>query len=188
MALLKEIDERRSRKTFRDSGSDGKDSISAEQLQELIRAAQRSPSCFNNQPGRFIVLAGEGCEMIHPALSRGNTWAKDAPAIIAIASHADLDCRITGRDYFMLGIGLQLENLILQAVHRGLFAHPIAGFNENIVKEALEIPDEYRVPVLVVIGHPNPDEELADKGRKPIGEVAFSNKWGIPLIDDSMEK
>ena len=81
----------------------------------------------------------------------------------------------------MLGCGLQLENLILQAVHRGMFVHPLAGFNEDIVKEILGVPDEYRVLVMIAVGYPDPVEELEDKGRKPMGEVAFRDRWGSPF-------
>lgn len=105
--------------------------------------------------------------------------------LMALASKPDLDCQITGRDYFMLGCGLQLENLILQAVHRGLFAHPMAGFREDMVKEALGIPEDYRVPVLVAIGYPDQEEVLEEKGRKPLGEIAFYGQWGIPIEKDN---
>lgn len=191
MSLLEEIEERRSRKSFlKKDGSPSPASVEVPEdiLAELITAAQLSPSCFNNQPARFIVMTGADLERLHPALSRGNAWAKEAPVIIAIASHPDLDCRITGRDYFMLGVGLQLENLILQAVHRGLFAHPIAGFKEEMVKEVLGIPDEFRVPTLVIIGYPDPDEELEEKGRKPMGEVAFQGKWDLPFEGRNSKK
>lgn len=77
----------------------------------------------------------------------------------------------------MLGCGLQLGNLILQAVHRGLFAHPMAGFKEEIAKEILGIPEEYRVIVLIAIGYPDKNEVLEEKGRKPLHEIAFRNHW-----------
>ncbi len=179
MAVMKEIIERRSRKSFMDKD------IPLDVLEELVRAAQLSPSCFNNQPGRFILVTGDEREKLHPALSRGNAWAKSAPALLALASKPDLDCQITGRDYFMLGCGLELENLILQAVHRGLFAHPFAGFKEDIAIDVLGIPDEYRVLVLIAIGHPDPEEVLEEKGRKPLEEVGFHQRWGNPITRDS---
>jgi len=172
MSLLREISERRSRKAFLDK------KVPDNILLELLRAAQIAPSCFNNQPGRFILITGDHLEEVHPALNRGNSWARRAPVLMALASRADLDCRITARDYFMLGCGLELENLILQAVHLGLFAHPMAGFKEDMLKGILGIPDDYRVIVLAAIGYPDMTEELEEKGRKPLGEVAFHQKWG----------
>lgn len=182
MGFLREIAERRSRKAFI------KREVPEEIIEEIIRAAQLSPSCFNNQPARFVVVSGASLETLHPALSRGNAWAREAPVLMALASKPDLDCQITGRDYFMLGCGLQLENLILQAVHRGLFAHPMAGFREDMVKETLGIPEDYRIPVLVALGYPDPEEVLEEKGRKPLGEVAFLNRWGDPMEPSNMDQ
>ena len=177
MALMNEITERRSRKIFL------RKEVPADVIKEILLAAQFSPTCFNNQPARFVVVTGESLDILNPVLSRGNAWAKEAPVLMALASKPDLDCQITGRDYFMLGCGLQLENLILQAVHRGLFAHPLAGFKEDMAKDVLGIPEEYQVLALVAIGYPDPEDELEEKGRKPMGEIAFRDRWGNPISD-----
>jgi nitroreductase len=42
--------------------------------------------------------------------------------------------------------------LILRATEMGLVAHPIAGFDEEIVKSVLEIPEDVTVITLVIIG------------------------------------
>ncbi len=100
----------------------------------LLEAARWAPSCFNNQPWRFVVSRGESLDAVRDCLSRGNGWARRATLIFTIASKPDLDCQIKGRDYYPLGIGLAVENLLLQAIHLGLVVHPIAGFNEERVK------------------------------------------------------
>lgn len=175
MALLPEILLRRSRKKFANRN------VPKEIVTEIITAAQLAPSCFNNQPARFIIVHDEHLKELHPALSRGNAWAKEAPFLLALTSRADLDCQITDRDYFLLGCGLQLENLILQAVHRGLFAHPLAGFNEDVARSALGVPVDHRIYTLVAVGYPDENEDLEDKGRKPMGEIAYDQSWGDPF-------
>ena len=175
MEMLHEITIRRSRKAPLPA------TVPRHIIRDLIRAAQLAPTCYNNQPARLVVVTGPDLPLIHPALSRGNSWARKAPVIIAVTSHPDLDCRIGDLDYYLLGMGLQLENLILEAVHHGLFAHPIAGFSEEKARLALGIPSNFRIPVLVIIGYPDPDEDLPDKGRKPMEEIAFEDQWGIPF-------
>lgn len=172
MALLPEILIRRSRNSFLDKD------VPLDILQELVRAAQISPSCFNNQPGRFVLTTGDNVKELHPVLTKGNAWAKKAPVLMALVSKPDLDCISKGRKYYSFDSGLELENFILQAVHRGLLAHPFLGFDEAIAKKALNIPEEYRVLVLVAIGYPDPDEELEEKGRKTLSEVLFHQRWG----------
>jgi len=42
--------------------------------------------------------------------------------------------------------------LILRAVELGIVAHPIAGYNEDKVKEILGIPEDMKVITLIIVG------------------------------------
>lgn len=137
----------------------------------LLEAARWAPSCANKQPWRLVVSMDESLSAVRAALNRGNGWAKNAPVLMALASKPELDCQLNGRDYHTLGLGLALENLLLQASHLGLVVHPMAGFDEAQVKAALQIPDDFRVYVLVAVGHPGTadhvDAETLTKEQKP---------------------
>ncbi len=161
------------------------DPLLKEEITKLIEAAHLAPSCFNNQPWRFVVATGEKLEAVKEALPGGNYWAKPAPAIIAVASQRDLDCKLSdNRDYFLFGCGLGVENLVLQATQMGLIAHPIAGYNPPKVKEALGIPEDYTLITLVVIGRhgdlsglneKHREIELGPRARRPLEEILG---WG----------
>ena len=141
--------------------------VSRDEITRLIEAAHLAPSCFNNQPWRFVVAQGEKLEAVKEALPDGNYWAKRASVIIAVASHRDLDCKLSdSRDYFLLGCGLAVENLVLQATQMGLVAHPIAGYDPLRVKEALEIPEDYVLITLVVVGRRGDVAVLSEKHRE----------------------
>ncbi len=159
-------------------------------IRTLFEAARWAPSCSNNQPWRIIAATDSKLEEIRNHLSRGNEWARNAACIFIFTSKPDLDCQITGRDYYTLGLGLAMENVLLQGVHLGLVAHPIAGFSEKGVKEVLNIPDEYRIHALIVLGYPG-NESAADtrtlekermpRERKTLKEIAFLNNWENPF-------
>lgn len=161
------------------------ESLPEGEVMKLIEAAHLAPSCFNNQPWRFIVISGEKLKEVKEALPEGNYWAKLTPLIIAVASHRDLDCKLSdGRDYFLFDCGLAVENLVLQATQMGLIAHPIAGYDPLRVKEALAIPKDYILITLVVVGKPGELGVLSDKHkqielgpreRKPLAEVMAKN-------------
>jgi nitroreductase len=160
--------------------------LEEDRLLSLLEAARWAPSCSNNQPWRIIVSRGESLDSVKECLSRGNSWARRAPVILTIASKPDLDCQITERDYYPLGIGLAIENVLLQGIHLGLVVHPIAGFKERRLKEALHIPDEYRVHALVIVGYPGSPEGLDEsvlqkekvpRERKSMEEIVFWEKW-----------
>ena len=164
--------------------------VSKEDLNLLLRAAHLAPSCFNSQPWRFIVVDdGNLLDEIKGAMPGGNYWTQPAPVIIAVTSHRDLDCKLSdGRDYFFLGCGMALGNLMIQATQMGLIAHPIAGFNPVKTKELLRIPEDYTLITLVIVGYPgNVDQlsekhrviELGERDRRPIDEVVCQNHYGF---------
>ena len=127
--------------------------ITEEIIQDLAESARLAPSCFNNQPWRYVfVYEEQQLREMYTVLNRGNQWAERASLIIAVFSEADLDCRIKGRDYFLYDTGTATGFLILKAAELGLVAHPIAGFDEEMVKGILHIPDYMTVITLLVVG------------------------------------
>jgi len=127
--------------------------ITEELVLDLVRNASLAPSCFNNQPWRFVfVYEQEVLEKMHDALSPGNEWAYGASMIIVVFSRREDDCIIKDREYYQFDCGLAAGFLILRAAELGLVAHPIAGFSPKKTKEILGIPEEYRVITLVIVG------------------------------------
>ncbi len=135
-------------------------------------------------------------DALHESLSEGNAWATKAPLIIAIAVRDADDCRLDdGRDYALFDAGLCAMNMMIQATAEGIVAHPIAGYNPKKAKAALGIPAEYVLAALLVVGRKGDPEapdaallkewqlksESGPRQRKPLGEVAFKDRWGEPL-------
>jgi nitroreductase len=143
--------------------------VTKSQIHKLAAAARLAPSCFNNQPWRYIFTYDPDLlNKLYTALSKGNDWARKASLIICVMSKKELDCIVAGREYYLFDTGLATANLILQATELGLVAHPIAGFSESQVKEALNIPDNFTVITLIIVGQkPNQvNPELNEKQLK----------------------
>ncbi len=127
--------------------------ISDELIYNLANSAILAPSCFNNQPERFIFVKNkEKLNELFSSLSKNNDWAKDASMIIVVYSKKDFDCDIKGREYYLFDTGLAVAFLILRATELGLVAHPIAGYDEDKVKEIFNLDSDTRVITLIVIG------------------------------------
>jgi nitroreductase len=160
-------------------------------MSTLAESAQLAPSCFNNQPSRFIFIYDRNSlKNIYETLSKGNKWAEKASLIVVVFSKRDFDCQIKDRDYYLFDIGLATGFLILRATELGLVAHPIAGYNEEKVKEILSIPNDMTVITLIIIGGKSDkiDPELSDKQieretKRPIrltfDKFVNRNKYGI---------
>ena len=127
--------------------------ITEDLINDLARYAQLAPSCFNNQPARFVVVYERGAlEKLHAALAKGNEWAKAGSMMIAVCGKMDADCIIKSRKYLLFDLGQAAAFLQLRATELGLVAHPIAGFDEDKVHEVLGIPEEMIVITMIIVG------------------------------------
>ena len=189
--IVRAIEQRRARRALSDRR------IDRASAGRLLEAAHLAPSCANNQPWRMIAVNDpETLDAVKAGLSKGNYWAEPSPLIVAFASQVDLDCRIPdGREYFLFGCGLAAMNLMLQATEMGLIAHPIAGFRQAEVKAALDVPKDYTVITLVIVGHPSDDlaalsethrdAETSERDRHPIESVV---SWNGFDFDDPVDE
>ena len=127
--------------------------ITEDMIRDLARYAGLAPSCFNNQPCRFVfVYDSQSLKNMKEALSKGNQWAYPASLIVAVFSRKEDDCIIKDRIYHQFDCGLAAGFLLLRATELGLVAHPIAGFSPKKTKEILGIPEEYEVITLIIVG------------------------------------
>ena len=89
---------------------------------------------------------------------------------------------------YIVDTGMAAAHMILRATELGLVAHPIAGFDENKVKEILGIPEEMTVITLVNIGkkrqelRPILSEQQAEAEQRrperlPLDKFTFRNKY-----------
>ena len=164
--------------------------IPDELIWDLAECASLAPSCFNNQPWRFVfVRAPEVLEEVHGALSKGNEWITDASMIIAVFSRKEDDCVIRDREYHLFDVGMATAFIILRATELGLVAHPVAGFSPRKVREVLGIPEDYQVVTLVNVGrHAETlhdkltEEQKAVEGerpeRHPFEMFAYIDRYG----------
>jgi nitroreductase len=180
--IVPEIETRRARRAL------SEEPVPEEVLARIMTAATYAPSCFNNQPWRFLVVSRDReLEIVKENLTGGNYWAKKAPVIVAVFTRPELDCRLSDRrDYAFFSTGLAVENLVLQATKEGLIAHPIAGYKPLPLKEAFGVDPEMILLTLVIIGYPGDEAHLNDKhrelehstrDRKPEDQVIMYNLW-----------
>ncbi|MGD2295199.1 MAG: nitroreductase family protein [Candidatus Aminicenantes bacterium] len=164
--------------------------IAEDLVKDLAGSARLAPSCFNNQPWRFVFVHDpEVLEKMHDALSQGNKWAHAASMIIAVFSKKEDDCMIRDREYHQFDCGLGAGFLIMRATELGLVAHPIAGYSPKKTKEILGIPEEYQVITLIIVGKHSDEISpvLSEKQvgwekkrpeRLPLEKFCFFNHFG----------
>ena len=146
--------------------------IDDEMVNTLVESVRLTPSCFNNQPWRFLFVRERSVlEELHTTLSRGNAWARTAPMIVAVFSRKELDCLIKEREYYLFDTGMATALLILRATELGLVAHPIAGYDEKPAKEVLGIPEEMKLITLLIVGRRAGETNPVLSGKQQAAEA-----------------
>ncbi len=164
--------------------------LDSEQLLAVLEAARWAATWGHRQPVRFIVgLRGDDTfRDITELLKRGNRYSHAAGALIMVCIDEGDDER-TAR-YAAVDAGAAIAQLTIEAVSRGLVAHPMAGFNADGACEVFAIPAGVRPVAVVAVGslgdYENAPPEILERDaqgrqRLPLEDVAFAGSWGSPL-------
>jgi nitroreductase len=171
---------------------DASKAVTQTQIIALLEAARWAPSCFGDQPWRFIVwdknVDDQAWQQAFDCIVPSNqTWAKDAPVLVLICADTLFSHNQTPNKWAQYDTGAAAVSLCLQATSMGLVTHQMGGFNGDKTREAFSIPAQYNPISMLAVGYegdPNnlPDDlkarELAERKRKPIGELFFNSVWG----------
>ncbi|MFE2750483.1 nitroreductase family protein [Actinosynnema sp. NPDC059335] len=173
---------------------DGTAEVSPDTVRVLLEAARWAASHGNTQPARFLVghRGDDTFERIFAALRPGNrSWAGRA-SVLLVGAVAEADERgpVPNTEF---GLGLAVQNLVLQAVDLGLVTHQMGGFDPDAVRVAFGLPDHVRPVVVIAVGVLGDDADLPEelrarerrpRTRKPLSETVFTGRWGRPAFAD----
>ena len=138
--------------------------VTDDQLIALLEAGRWAATWGHRQPVRFVVgRRRAGAERpgdepsddaaftaISALLRRGNSYAKAAAALILVCADEGEDDRTAL--YAGVDAGAAMANLAIEAVSRGLIAHPMAGFDVDGAREVFDLPVGVRPLAVVAVG------------------------------------
>ncbi len=161
--------------------------VTLEQLTALLEAARWAATWGHRQPVRFLVgLRGdETFGALASTLKRGNAYALGAGALILVCADEGPDEKTAL--YSGVDAGAAIANASIEAVARGLIAHPMAGFDVDAARAAFGVPDQVRPLAVLAVGtlgdYTTADQAIVDRDsqpreRLPLEQVAFSGRWG----------
>lgn len=162
------------------------EALDREEVAAVIEAARQAPSCFNEQPWRFIVAQdAESLAVLRSFLSEKNLrWAGKAPVLILILATKTFKASGKPNRWNQFDSGTAWGFLSLEALRRGYVTHGMAGFSRVRATETLKIPEDYDVIAMVAMGrYGNPEELDADfleeeqpSERMPLEEILLDYK------------
>lgn len=131
-----------------------KDKISREDIYQVLEAARYAPSCFNEQPWRFLIAdSEESLIKMRSALYDSNQrWANNAPTLILIC--AEQSFAQNGKDNYwhMFDAGTAWGFLALEAHKIGLITHAMGGFSRKKIREIFQISENLTIITVVAMG------------------------------------
>ncbi len=168
--------------------------MSGQALQEdefmpLLEAARWAPSSYNEQPWRFIYAKRDTPEwqvLFDLLVPFNQEWCKNGAVLVVICSkNASMHGGLNYTHSFDAGAAWQ--NFALQGHLKGLIVHGMGGFDHEKARETLQIPGEYTVEAMAVIGKPGDVKNLPEymrenekpSGRKHIQEIVCEGTFGF---------
>ncbi len=169
-------------KRFSGYSYDAEKGVTQEQLTAIFQAGQSAPSCYNEQPWRFLVCDKntdrEAYDKLLSALVPFNQeWAKKAPVLI-VSVTANQSSRGSVNNWADYDTGAAAFAMMLKSTSLGLMAHQMGGFDPEKIKELFSIPENFTPIAVTAIGYPDKSQKFIEKKRKPLTETFFMGKWG----------
>lgn len=169
MNIYQAVETRRSVREYRE------DPILDDALKRIMGAAALAPSAENSQEYKFIIVRNKDKRKALSRAANGQKFVATAPIIIAavsLNSEAIMDC---GVPQYPVDVAIAVDHITLAAVEEGLGTCWIGAFNQDEVKSILNIPEQYKVVVLLTLGVPY--EEPSPKSKKSLAELVCREEF-----------
>lgn len=159
-------------------------------LKSLLEAARWAPSCFGDQPWKFVIFHKKDASMWAKALNclsvDNQNWAMDTSLLICVCANKNFKHNDNENKWAKYDSGAASENICLQSTYLGLAAHQMGGFDSDKIRNLANIPVEFDVVSFIAVGKPLAEDLLsneqheaegAKRKRLKLSEIYFENEW-----------
>ncbi len=164
-------------------------------IQSLLEAARWAPSCFGDEPWRFIVCNKQtnpdAWQKAFNCLMEGNQgWAKDAQVLMLGVGDTILSKNGKPNRWGEFDTGAASMSLSIQATELGLMVHQMGGYDPEKARKEFNIPEQFTMLSMISIGYQlavekmneeQKERELADRQRSPLKDKFFDGDWEVSL-------
>lgn len=185
MDLFEAIKTRRSIRKYSDRP------VEDQKLVAVLDAVRMAPSWANYQCWRLVVVKDGPTKEKISALSyvesyfapkgyKSNPAMKAlaaAPVVIVLCADPERSGNMRGQSYYLADAGLAAQNLMLAACGQGLGTVFVGVYDEDKLKDLLNIPAAIRIVGLFPLGYPA-EEKKDGPARMPASEFCHYEKWG----------
>ena len=140
-------------------------------LQNILEAGRLAPTATNSQPWHFVIARDQKAK---EAFSFGgfNKFTRDA-AFIVLGLYKPSEVII--EKLSLMDVTIALQNMVVAVWVQGVGSCWMGAFDENRLKDTLNLPADSRIVGAVAFGIP--DENPAQPTKKPLNEIVHFDKW-----------
>lgn len=157
--------------------------LTEREIHTLFEAARWAPSCYNEQPWRFVYATEPQARARLTAclVAKNRAWAGGAPLLMFLLARRHFQKTGAENRHAPYDAGAAWMALALQARKLGLYAHAMAGFNPDKAYETLGVSrEDTLVMTAIAVGRRGDATGLPEdlrllespNDRKPHAEVA----------------
>lgn len=200
MNTFEAIEKRRSIKSF-----DINHKMNADEITQILKFAVLSPTSYNIQNWRFVIVTNQKIKDKLSELSHGQKQVSESSLVIILC--ADLNSWDKSperywqsmpteqrnmlieslrnsyrnkpqqqRDEAMRSCGMAAQTIMLAAKSMGYDTCPMKGFDYEKVGKLISLPDDHIISMMVVIGK-KAKEPNPRGGQLPLSEIVFENSF-----------
>jgi len=169
MDVMQAIKERRSVRAY------WEEEIEPGKLARVLEAARLAPSANNRQEWKFIVVRDLQSRKKLAIAACNQTFVGQAPVVIVACATESESLMKCGQPRYTVDVSISMAFMLLQARVEGLGTCWIGAFDENAVKQALDIPAEVRVVAITPLGLPAGNS--IQKPRKSLDQIVCFEKY-----------
>jgi len=169
MTVMEAIKERRSVRGYQ------KKPVEKEKLDAVLEAARLAPSASNRQEWRYVVATDEDIRKKLCEAASSQHFVAEAPVVIAACADTNNHVMKCRQPCYPIDVSISIDHLTLAAVEEGLGTCWIGSFDEDQVREILQIPREIRVVQLLTLGYPA--DKPKHKNRLSLDQIVHYERW-----------
>ncbi len=169
--------------------------VQRQDLISLMEAARWSPSCFGDQPWRYLIFdrfqdEASWLKALACLSEKNQSWAGKAPVLLITCHDTVFSRNDKANAHGRYDTGAASMSICVQASALGLMTHQMAGFSADQARESFAIPERYLPVAMMAIGYQLPpdkvpeafrEKEFSNRARNPLSQNFFLGQWGKGL-------
>jgi nitroreductase len=142
---------------------------------QILEAARLTGSSMNTQHWRFVLVQDKANLKRLAGDSTTGKWVEAADFAVIV----NIDPKVPGSG---IDAGRVVQDMQLAAWNLGVGSGIFTGVSEGPLRRDYAIPDDMKVAAILGFGYPKKKVKGNKKNRKPLEEIAFSEKFGQRLV------